>query len=111
MNNKKKGFTLIETIVGLALLIVIVVFIFPSIITLASNADKLKENTRIIYALEEAIEREKSTLNSETTYVIRNENINGFDIEISVSKYENNSNIAKIRAKTGSYELCVLERR
>lgn len=83
-NNKKLlGFTLIECLISLALLAIITVSLMPSLSNIYRLDFKNKEDTRLIYAMEEALERSKDMEVRED--IIR---VNNFDIEVSVSDYE-----------------------
>ncbi|WP_130820084.1 competence type IV pilus minor pilin ComGE [Anaerococcus vaginimassiliensis] len=83
-NNKKLlGFTLIECLIALALLAIIIVSLMPSLSNIYRLDVKNKEDTRLIYAMEEALERSKDMEVGED--IIR---VNNFDIEVSVSDYE-----------------------
>lgn len=83
-NNKKLlGFTLIECLIALALLAIITVSLMPSLSNIYRLDVKNKEDTRLIYAMEEALERSKDMEVGED--IIR---VNNFDIEVSVSDYE-----------------------
>ena len=84
LNNKNlSGFTLIECLIALALLAIITVSLMPSLSNIYRLDVKNKEDTRLIYAMEEALERSKDMDVGED--IIR---VNNFDIEVSVSDYE-----------------------
>ena len=83
-NKKFSGFTLIECLIALALLAIISVSLIPSLSNIYRLDIKNKEDTRLIYAMEEALERSKDMDVGED--IIR---VNNFDIEVSVSDYEN----------------------
>lgn len=99
LNNKNlSGFTLIECLIALALLAIITVSLMPSLSNIYRLDIKNKEDTRLIYAMEEALERSKDLEVGETT--IR---VNNFDIEVSVSDYEND--LKKIVVTCDGYSL------
>ncbi len=98
-NNKKlSGFTLIECLIALALLAIITVSLMPSLSNIYRLDVKNKEDTRLIYAMEEALERSKDMDVGED--IIR---VNNFDIEVSVSDYE--GDLKKIVVTCDGYSL------
>lgn len=98
-NNKKLlGFTLIECLIALALLAIITVSLMPSLSNIYRLDVKNKEDTRLIYAMEEALERSKDMEVGED--IIR---VNNFDIEVSVSDYE--GDLKKIVVTCDGYSL------
>lgn len=98
-NNKKLlGFTLIECLISLALLAIITVSLMPSLSNIYRLDVKNKEDTRLIYAMEEALERSKDMEVGED--IIR---VNNFDIEVSVSDYE--GDLKKIVVTCDGYSL------
>ena len=109
---KKKGFTLIETIISLGILALIAIFLLPSLASLYKSGFKAKEETKIIYALEEAIETEKSNIhNDEPVDNFKEIDISGILIEVYVNTYNNNPNLFLIKASSGKYSLEVIEGR
>ncbi|WP_297281572.1 competence type IV pilus minor pilin ComGE [uncultured Anaerococcus sp.] len=105
MKRKSKGFTLIETIVALGILSLIAMLLLPSLLNLIKTSAKLKEQSPIIFALEEAIETEKSDPNP--TYQQRDIYVNGYEITITRDAY--NNSLDRIKASCKEYELEVLE--
>ena len=98
-NNKKLlGFTLIECLISLALLAIITVSLMPSLSNIYRLDVKNKEDTRLIYAMEEALERSKDMEVGED--IIR---VNNLDIEVSVSDYE--GDLKKIVVTCDGYSL------
>lgn len=79
---KTKGFTLIECIIALGFVAIITLTLLPSLNNINRINQKSQDKTRIIYALEEAIERNKNQDLGEYSY-----NINGFGVEVSVEEY------------------------
>lgn len=97
-NKKFSGFTLIECLIALALLAIITVSLMPSLSNIYRLDVKNKEDTRLIYAMEEALERSKDMDVGED--IIR---VNNFDIEVSVSDYE--GDLKKIVVTCDGYSL------
>lgn len=97
-NKKLLGFTLIECLIALALLAIITVSLMPSLSNIYRLDIKNKEDTRLIYAMEEALERSKDMNVGED--IIR---VNNFDIEVSVSDYE--GDLKKIFVTCDGYSL------
>lgn len=97
-NKKFSGFTLIECLIALALLAIISVSLIPSLSNIYRLDVKNKEDTRLIYAMEEALERSKDMDVGED--IIR---VNNFDIEVSVSDYE--GDLKKIVVTCDGYSL------
>lgn len=95
---KNKGFTLIECIVALGLVSILAAVLLPSLNYIAKANNKLQTDTRLIYALESAIEKNKTEGIGDFT-----ENINGFEIKVSISRYDDN--LKKIRASYENYSL------
>lgn len=79
---KTRGFTLIECIIALGFVAIITLTLLPSLNNINRINQKLQDKTRIIYALEEAIEKNKNQDLGEYSY-----NINGYEIEVSVEEY------------------------
>lgn len=103
--NKKLGFTLIETIIAIGFLALIAMFLFPALSKLNENSKKFKDQAKIVYALQAAIEEEKSTL--DRSYGSKFVNINGYDIYIDRQSYR--ENLDYIKAKSEGFELEVIE--
>lgn len=93
-----KGFTLIECIVALGLISLLTLVLLPSLNYLSKANNKLQRDTRILYALESAIEKNKTSDIGDFT-----EKINGFEIKVSVSDYD--ENLKQIRASYENYSL------
>ena len=105
MKSKNKGFTLIETIIALAILSLIAILLLPSLQNLMKSSSKLKEDSKIIFALEDAIETEKS--NPNPSYHQRNTYVNGYELTITRNAYSDS--LDEIKASYKEYELEVLE--
>lgn len=103
--NKKLGFTLIETIIALGFLALIAMFLLPALSKLSENSKKFKDEAKIVYALQAAIEEEKSS--SARSYGSKSVNINSYDIYIDRQKYRDN--LDYIKAKSEGFELEVIE--
>lgn len=106
MKANKKGFTLIETLVALGFIALIAVLLLPSINNLMTISRKEKEASKIIYALESAIESEKIPYENKS-YGTFFKNYNGYDIEISRTLYS--ENLDKIIVKFENYKLEAIE--
>ena len=103
--NKKLGFTLIETIITLGFLALIAMFLLPALSKLNENSKKFKDEAKIVYALQTAIEEEKSILDK--SYGSKSVNINGYDIYIDRQSYR--ENLDYIKASYEGFELEVIE--
>lgn len=110
MKKKSKGFTLVETIFALAILALIAIILLPALNTLLSNSKEFKEESKIIFALEEAIEEEKAELrniNDNDLPMDYEKMINNYPIQVSVSKYK--KSLYQIRATYKTYDIDVIE--
>lgn len=87
-----------ECIVALGLVSILAAVLLPSLNYLAKANNKLQRDTRILYALESAIEKNKTSDIGDFT-----DDINGFDINVSISPYDDN--LKKIRASYENYSL------
>lgn len=105
IKNKKLGFTLIETIIALGFLALIAMFLLPALSKLNENSKKFKDQAKIVYALQAAIEEEKSF--SDSPYGSKLVNINGYEIYIDRQSYR--ENLDYIKAKSEGFELEVIE--
>ena len=103
--NKKLGFTLIETIIALGFLALIAMFLLPALSKLNENSKKFKDQAKIVYALQAAIEEEKSIIDS--PYGSKVKSINGYDISIYRQSYSDN--LDYIRVNYENFELEVIE--
>ena len=99
-NKKKKAFTLIEVLVGLAILSIIGVFVFPSLTSLFKNSMTHKDQARIIFAMEEAIEVAKDEKPGDFIH-----EVNGIKVEVSITDYGENHDFKDIRARFADKEL------
>lgn len=95
---KRRGFTLIECIIALAFLSIIVVSLLPSLNKISSLDYKKKQDTKLVYALEEAIEKGKDE-------PVGSEEIkkNGYQIILDISDYDYGMKL--IRASCGNFHL------
>lgn len=97
-NKNIKGFTLIECLIALALLSIIVISLLPSLNNIYKIDKKSKKDVRLIYALEEAVERGKSMQVGQSE--IR---VNNFVIEVNISDY--GDGLKLIQASSDGYYL------
>lgn len=95
---------MIETLFALAILSLIGIFFLPSFSTLLTSSNEIKDDSRVIFALEEAIENEKAAGNY---YGYQNISINGIDILIHRESY--NENLDLIRASHGKFHMELVE--
>lgn len=101
MNKNKKGFTLIEIIVGLALVTIIAIYLLPSIFSVYQNSNKIKNDSKMLFAIQGVLEKSKKRDEGEYEDLE-----NGFDIETSVKSY--NENLKYIEVKSDKYSLEVV---
>lgn len=100
-NKKKKAFTLLEIMFALGILSIIAIFIFPSLANLSKNAKINKNQARVIFAMEEAIESSRNKdIQANFTY-----EVNEIDIDVSINQYDGNSDFKEIVARCGDKEL------
>lgn len=95
---KTRGFTLIECIIALGFVAILALILLPSLNNVNRINQKSQDKIRIIYALEEAIERNKNQDLGEYSY-----NINGFGVEVSVEEYS--KGLRKISANCDGFGL------
>lgn len=95
---KTRGFTLIECIIALGFVAIITLTLLPSLNNVNRINQESQDKTRMIYALEEAIERNKNQDLGEYSY-----NINGFGVEVSVEEYS--QGLRKISANCDGFGL------
>ena len=99
--NKNKGFTLIETIIGLFLISLIAIFLLPSLFSIYKNSVKIKNNSKILFTMQEVLEKSKKREIGE--YEDRED---GFEIHTKVTSY--NENLKYIEVKSSNYVLDVV---
>lgn len=99
--NKNKGFTLIETIIGLFLISLIAIFILPSLFSIYKNSVKIKNNSKILFTMQEVLEKSKKREIGEYE-----DTEDGFDIHTKVTSY--NENLKYIEVKSSNYALDVV---
>ena len=114
MKKKSKGFTLVETIFALAILTLIAITLIPALNALLSHSNsstkEFKEESKIIFAMEEAIEEEKAGLRNikdEDLPIDYEKMVNNYPIKVSVSKYK--KSLYQIRATYKTYDIDVIE--
>lgn len=91
MIKKLKAFTLIEVIIALFLISVLALYLLPSLYSVYSDSNKIKSDSRLIFAMQEVIELSKDK--DEGYYL---ENCNGFDINVEVSFYSDKLKYIKV---------------
>lgn len=110
LKKKSKGFTLVETIFALAILTLIAIILLPALNALLSNSKEFKEESKIIFALEGAVEEEKAELRNikdEDLPIEYEKMVNNYPIKVSVSKYK--KKLYQIRATYKTYDIDVIE--
>lgn len=95
---KTKGFTLIECIIALGFVAILSLILLPSLNNINRINQKSEDEIRMIYALEEAIEKNKNQDLGEYSY-----NINGFGVEVSVEEYS--KGLKRITASCEGFDL------
>lgn len=95
---KTKGFTLIECIIALGFVAILALILLPSLNNINRINQKSEDKIRMIYALEEAIEKNKNQDLGEYSY-----NINGFEVEVIIEAYS--PGLKKISASCDGYSL------
>ena len=95
---KTKGFTLIECIIALGFMAILTLILLPSLNNISRVNQESQDKIRMIYALEEAIEKNKNQDLGEYSY-----NINGFGVEVSVEEYS--PGLKKISASCDGFGL------
>lgn len=101
MNKNKKGFTLIEIIVGLALITIIAIYLLPSIFSVYQNSNKIKNDSKMLFAIQEVLENSKKRDEGEYE-----DFENEFEINTSIKSY--NENLKYIEVKSDKYSLEVV---
>lgn len=111
MKTNRKAFSLLEVLIGVLLLSLICLFLFPSLFTNLETSHRMKDDANITFILQEAIETNRDMDIGSKTQII-----NGKEIEISVESYQNenlkSNNYKKIRAsyKEKALELIEVDR-
>ena len=99
--NKNRGFTLIETIIGLFLISLITIFLLPSLFSVYKNSLKIKNNSKILFDMQEVLEKSKQREIGDYEDIE-----DGFDIHTKVTSY--NENLKYIEVKSSNYVLDVV---
>ncbi|KWZ95971.1 prepilin-type cleavage/methylation protein [Anaerococcus hydrogenalis] len=99
--NKNRGFTLIETIIGLFLISLIAIFLLPSLFSVYKNSLKIKNNSKILFDMQEVLEKSKQREIGDYEDIE-----DGFDIHTKVTSY--NENLKYIEVKSSNYVLDVV---
>lgn len=95
---KTRGFTLIECIIALGFVAILALILLPSLNNINKINQESEDKIRMIYALEEAIEKNKNQDLGEYSY-----NINGYEVEVSVEEYS--PGLKKITASCDGFGL------
>lgn len=95
---KTKGFTLIECIIALGFMAILTLILLPRLNNISRINQESQDKIRMIYALEEAIEKNKNQTIGEYFY-----DINGFEIEVHIEEYS--LGLKKISASSDGYSL------
>src|SRR5690625_4067200 len=98
MNKIKKAFSLIEVIIALGLISIISLYLLPSLFSVYKNSKKIKDDSKRIFAIQEALEISKNKNIGQFK-----EDVNGFEIYIRVSEYDQGLNY--VEAKSKNYTL------
>lgn len=108
MKKIRKAFSLLEVLIGVLLLSLICLFLFPSLYTNLEASYRSKDDANLTFILQEALETNRDMAIGRKTQII-----NGKEIDISVESYENqnfNSNkYKKIKASFGDKSLELIE--
>lgn len=99
--NKNKGFTLIETIIGLFLISLIAIFLLPSLFSIYKNSVKIKKNSKILFTMQEVLEKSKKREIGEYEDIE-----GGVEVHTKVEPY--NKNLKYIEVKSSNYVLDVV---
>lgn len=99
--NKNKGFTLIETIIGLFLISLIAIFLLPSLFSIYKNSVKIKNNSKILFTMQEVLEKSKKRGIGEYE-----DTEDGIEVHIKIKPY--NENLKYIEVKSSNYVLDVV---
>lgn len=102
MNKRKNAFSLIEIIIALGLISIISLYLLPSLFSVYKNSKEIKDDSKRIFAIQEALEKSKNKDIGEFK-----EDINGYEIEISISDYDENLNFIEAKSKNYSLNLVV----
>ena len=95
---KTRGFTLIECIIALGFVAILALILLPSLNNINRINQESEDKIKMIYALEEAIEKNKNQDLGEYSY-----NINGFGVEVRVEEYS--PGLRKISASCDGFVL------
>lgn len=99
--NKNKGFTLIETIIGLFLISLITIFLLPSLFSVYKNSLKIKNNSKVLFTMQEVLEKSKKRKIGDYEDIE-----DGVEIHTKVKPY--NKNLKYIEVKSSNYVLDVV---
>lgn len=102
MSKRKKAFSLIEIIIALGLISIISLYLLPSLFSVYKNSKEIKDDSKRIFAVQEALEKSKNKEIGDFK-----EGINGYEIDIRVSEYNENLKLIEARSKNYSLNLVV----
>ncbi|MDO5047300.1 MAG: type II secretion system protein [Anaerococcus sp.] len=106
MKKQIRGFTLIEIILALGFLSILALAIMPSINSMVKMDEANKEDSKIVFALEEAIE--STYLYEEGRYSLT---INSYPIDVEISPYEGDDKLLKVKASFEDLSLDLVRER
>lgn len=108
MKNNRKAFSLLEVLIGVLLLSLICLFLFPSLYTNLEASYRSKDDANLTFILQEAIETNRDMPIGSKTQII-----NGKEIDLSIESYQNQSlepnKYKKIKATYGDKSLELIE--
>ena len=108
MKNNRKAFSLLEVLIGVLLLNLICLFLFPSLYTNLEASYRSKDDANLTFILQEAIETNRDMPIGSKTQII-----NGKEIDLSIESYQNQSlepnKYKKIKATYGDKSLELIE--
>lgn len=102
MNKRKKAFSLIEIIIALGLISIISLYLLPSLFSVYKNSKEIKDDSRLIFAMQESLEVSKNKDIGEFE-----EDVNGYTILVSVKKYDDKLNIVEVKKDNYNLSLVV----
>lgn len=98
---KRKGFTLIEIIISLSLIGIISLYLLPSIFSVYENSEKIKDDSKTLFILQEVLEKSKTRKIGEYE-----DEIYGMTFYTNVKSY--NDKLKYIEVENSKYKLEVV---